>query len=201
MPTGCVAACPDEAAARFVQDAFMNDYFRIYTSPDIVGVELSGALKNVIALSCGICDGMGYQDNTKALLMTRAMVELSRLGEKLGGDRQTFGGLAGMGDLIVTCASMHSRNRRAGILIGKGATMDEAMAEVKMVVEGVYSAKAGLALAKKYNVSMPIIEQVNRVLFEGAPADAAVKDLMLRDRKIENVDLRELAQNSVELPW
>ena len=128
-------------------------------------------------------------------------METARLGIHMGGRLETFYGLTGIGDLIVTCASMHSRNRRAGILIGKGSTMDEAMAEVKMVVEGVYSAKAGLALAKKYNVSMPIIEQVNKVLFEGAPADAAVKDLMLRDRKIENVDLRELAQNSVELPW
>ena len=119
MPTGCVSACPDLKVARLVQDAFMNDYFRVYTSEDIVGVELSAAMKNVVALACGVCDGMGYQDNTKALLMTRAMAELTRLGEKLGGTRQTFGGLAGMGDLIVTCTSMHSRNRRAGILIGQ----------------------------------------------------------------------------------
>ena len=123
LPTGCVAASVSQAAALTVQDAFMNDRFRVYTSPDIVGVELSGALKNVVALACGICDGMGYQDNTKALLMTRAMVELCHLGERLGGDRQTFGGLAGMGDLIVTCTSMHSRNRRAGILIGQGLSL------------------------------------------------------------------------------
>ena len=120
LPTGCVAACPDERSACLVQDAFMNGVFRVYTSPDIVGVELSAALKNIIALGCGISDGMGYQDNTKALIMTRAMAEIARLGEKLGGDRLTFGGLAGMGDLIVTCTSMHSRNRRAGILIGQG---------------------------------------------------------------------------------
>lgn len=133
--------------------------------------------------------------------MTRGMAEIMRLGLAMGADVKTLSGLSGMGDLIVTCTSKHSRNRNAGYLIGQGKTYEEAMAEVKMVVEGVYSAKAGLALAKKYNVSMPIIEQVNKVLFEGAPADAAVKDLMLRDRKIENVDLRELAQNSVELPW
>ena len=136
MPTGCVSACPDLKVARLVQDAFMNDYFRVYTSEDIVGVELSAAMKNVVALACGVCDGMGYQDNTKALLMTRAMAELTRLGEKLGGTRQTFGGLAGMGDLIVTCTSMHSRNRRAGILIGQGKSAQEAMAEVGAVVEG-----------------------------------------------------------------
>ena len=130
MPTGCVSACPDLKVARLVQDAFMNDYFRVYTSEDIVGVELSAAMKNVVALACGVCDGMGYQDNTKALLMTRAMAELTRLGEKLGGTRQTFGGLAGMGDLIVTCTSMHSRNRRAGILIGQGKSAQEAMAEI-----------------------------------------------------------------------
>ena len=158
-------------------------------------------MKNVIALAAGISDGLGLGDNTKAALMTRGMAEIMRLGLAMGADVKTLSGLSGMGDLIVTCTSKHSRNRNAGYLIGQGKTYEEAMAEVKMVVEGVYSAKAGLALAKKYNVSMPIIEQVNKVLFEGAPADAAVKDLMLRDRKIENVDLRELAQNSVELPW
>ena len=201
MPTGCVAACPEKAIAEWVQSIFMNPSFRVYSSTDITGVELCGAAKNIIALAAGMAEGMGCGDNAKALMMSRALVELSALIMAAGGQENTCFGLAGMGDLIVTCASMHSRNRRAGLLIGKGATMDEALAEVKRVVEGVYSAKAGLALAKKYNVSMPIIEQVNKVLFEGAPADAAVKDLMLRDRKIENVDLRELAQNSVELPW
>ena len=140
LPTGCVAASVSKAAALTVQDAFMNDRFRVYTSPDIVGVELSGALKNVVALACGICDGMGYQDNTKALLMTRAMVELCHLGERLGGDRQTFGGLAGMGDLIVTCTSMHSRNRRAGILLGQGKSVGQTLAETGGVVEGYYAA-------------------------------------------------------------
>ena len=119
MPTGCVSACPDRTAARFVQDAFMNDYFRIYTSYDIIGVELAAALKNVVALSCGICTGLGFQDNTRALLMTRAMAEITRLGERMGGTRRTFGGLAGMGDLIVTCTSMHSRNNRAGPPAGR----------------------------------------------------------------------------------
>lgn len=185
MPTGCVAACPDEASACFVQDAFMNDYFRIYTSPDIVGVELSGALKNVVALSCGICDGMGYQDNTKALLMTRSMVELSRLGEKLGGDRQTFGGLAGMGDLIVTCTSMHSRNRRAGILIGQGKSAQEAMEEVGAVVEGYYAAESVEQLAARTGVEMPICHCAYEVLYHGKHVRDVVTELMTRARKGE----------------
>jgi len=186
MPTGCVAASPDEAAAQFVQDTFMNDYFRIYTSPDIVGVELSGALKNVVALSCGICDGMGYQDNTKALLMTRAMVELSRLGEKLGGDRQTFGGLAGMGDLIVTCTSMHSRNRRAGILMGQGKTAQEAMDQVGAVVEGYYAAESIEQLSVRENIEMPICHCAYEVLYHGKQVRDVVKELMTRAKKNEN---------------
>ena len=161
----------------------------MYTSGDVVGVELAAALKNVIALSCGVCDGLGYQDNTKALLMTRAMAEITRLGEKLGGSRQTFGGLAGMGDLIVTCASVHSRNRKAGYLMGQGKTMKEAMDEVKMVVEGVYSAKAAAKLGKKYNVSLPIIEEVNKVLFEDKSPKEAVNELMLRVGKAEHTAL------------
>ena len=201
IPTTIVVGSKDKKTAEYLQTVFMSEVFRVYISADVLGIELGAALKNVVALAAGVADGLGYGDNTKAALITRGIAEIARLGIHMGGRLETFYGLTGIGDLIVTCASMHSRNRRAGILIGKGATMDEAMAEVKMVVEGVYSAKAGLALAKKYNVSMPIIEQVNKVLFEGAPADAAVKDLMLRDRKIENVDLRELAQNSVELPW
>ena len=189
QPTGCVSACRDMPTARMVQDAFMNPYFRVYTSEDIVGVELSGAMKNVVALACGVCDGMGYQDNTKALLMTRAMAELTRLGEKLGGTRQTFGGLAGMGDLIVTCASVHSRNRKAGYLMGQGKSMEEAMKEVNMVVEGVYSAKAAAKLAQKYEVPMPIVDEINKVLFEGKDPKQAVDDLMLRESKIENSSL------------
>ena len=152
----------------------------------MLGIELGAALKNVVALSAGIADGLGYGDNTKAALITRGITEIARLGTAMGGRFETFCGLTGIGDLIVTCASMHSRNRRAGILIGQGKTMQEAMDEVKMVVEGVYSAKAAMELSKKYGVDVPIIEQVNLVLFEGKPAAEAVKDLMLRDKKIEN---------------
>ena len=164
----------------------MSDVFRVYTSPDMLGICIGGALKNVIALAAGIADGLGYGDNTKAALITRGIAEISRLGLAMGADMVTFSGLSGIGDLIVTCASMHSRNRRAGILIGKGYSKDEAMQEVQMVVEGVFSAKAGEQLAKKYNVEMPIVEQVNKVLFEGKSPEEAVKELMLRDKKIEN---------------
>ena len=185
MPTGCVSACPDVTAARFVQDAFMNDYFRVYTSGDIVGVELAAALKNVIALSCGVCDGLGYQDNTKALLMTRAMAEITRLGEKLGGSRQTFGGLAGMGDLIVTCTSMHSRNRRAGILIGQGKTPQEAMEEVGAVVEGYFAALSIHQLSQRESVEMPISRCAYEVLYEGKQVRSVVRELMTRAKKDE----------------
>ena len=167
----------------------MSQAFRVYTSPDMIGIEVGAALKNVIALAAGMADGLGYGDNTKAALITRGIAEIGRLGAAMGGKPQTFAGLSGIGDLIVTCASMHSRNRRAGILIGKGYSMEEAMKEVKMVVEGVYSAKAALALSKKYQVPMPIVEQVNQILFEGKPAKEAVADLMLRDRQIESRDL------------
>lgn len=185
MPTGCVSACPDLKVARLVQDAFMNDYFRVYTSEDIVGVELSAAMKNVVALACGVCDGMGYQDNTKALLMTRAMAELTRLGEKLGGTRQTFGGLAGMGDLIVTCTSMHSRNRRCGILIGQGKPVEEAIKEVGATVEGYFAALSAHQLAKKMGVEMPICASAYAVLYEGQPVELVVEQLMTRSKRRE----------------
>lgn len=188
MPTGCVAACADRKAARLVQDAFMNDYFRIYTSYDIIGVELSAALKNVIALSCGVSDGLGLGDNTKALLMTRAMAEITRLGEELGGTRRTFGGLAGMGDLIVTCTSMHSRNRRAGILIGQGKSAQQAMEEVGAVVEGYYAAKSAYALGQRVGIDMPITEAAYKVLYENAPAGETFQALMYRSRKAESED-------------
>ena len=188
LPTGCVAACPDRTAARFVQDAFMNDYFRIYTSYDIIGVELSAALKNVIALSCGISDGLGFQDNTKALLMTRAMAEITRLGEELGGTRRTFGGLAGMGDLIVTCTSMHSRNRRAGILIGQGKTAQEAMKEVGAVVEGYYAAESVHQLSQREGVEMPICRCIYEVLYCGKQAKDVVRELMTRAKKDEHLE-------------
>ena len=190
VPTAVVVGAKTFETASFVQRLFSNDYFRAYTSPDRKSIELGGSLKNVIALAAGIADGLGYGDNTEAALMTRGIKEITQLGVAMGGHSRTFHGLSGIGDLIVTCGSKHSRNRRAGILIGKGHTMKEAMDEVQMVVEGVYAAKAALELSKKYNVEMPIVEQVNLVLFDGkAPADG-VKDLMLRDKKIEagNVD-------------
>ena len=186
LPTTCVAGAHRRQDAELVQNLFMSPVFRVYTSPDMLGIELGGALKNVIALAAGIADGLGCGDNTKAALITRGIAEITRLGTAMGGSPETFSGLTGLGDLIVTCASMHSRNRRAGILIGKGYTMDEAMKEVKMVVEGVYSARAARALSKKYQVSMPIVEQVNEVLFDGKPAKDALYDLMLRDRRAEN---------------
>lgn len=189
IPTTCVVGAKTKKTAEYLQNIFMSPVFRVYTSPDILGIEIGAALKNVIALAAGIADGLGYGDNTKAALITRGMTEIARLGMKMGGKQQTFAGLSGIGDLIVTCASMHSRNRRAGILIGQGKSMEEAMAEVQMVVEGVYSAKAALGLAHTYEVEMPIIEQVNSVLFEGKAADEAVRDLMLRDKTIENSDL------------
>ena len=163
----------------------MNPSFRVYTSPDMLGVEIGGALKNVIALAAGIADGLNYGDNTKAALITRGIKEISLLGVAMGGEQSTFYGLTGLGDLIVTCASMHSRNRRAGILLGQGKTLDEAIKEVNMVVEGVYSAKSALMAAKKYNVEIPIIEQVNAVLFENKNAAEAVNELMIRDKKLE----------------
>lgn len=189
LPTTCVTGAKTKKTAEYIQEIFMSEVFRVYTSPDILGIELGGALKNVVALAAGIADGLGYGDNTKAALITRGIAEIARLGIKMGGEYKTFAGLTGIGDLIVTCASVHSRNRRAGILIGKGYTMDEAMKEVKMVVEGVYSAKAAMGLAKKYQVSLPIIEQVNLVLFENKPADEAVRDLMLRDKRDEDEEL------------
>lgn len=186
IPTTIVVGAKEKAVAEYLQNIFMNEVFRVYISPDVLGIELGAALKNVVALAAGIADGLGYGDNTKAALITRGNTEIARLGVAMGGSFETFCGLTGIGDLIVTCASMHSRNRRAGILIGQGYTMKQAMDEVKMVVEGVYSAKAAMGLAKKYDVQLPIIEQVNAVLFEGQLADEAVKNLMLRDKKIEN---------------
>ena len=188
IPTTIVVGATTRETAELVQGYFMSKVFRVYISSDIKGIELGAALKNVIALAAGIADGLGYGDNTKAALITRGIAEISRLGTKMGCKAETFAGLSGIGDLIVTCASMHSRNRRAGILLGKGLPLDEVIKEVKMVVEGVYSAKAALKLAKKYDVEMPIIEQVNAILFDGkAPADA-VSDLMLRDKRNENAD-------------
>ena len=185
LPTTCVISAHTQETAEYLQSIFMSPVFRVYTTPDILGVELGGALKNVIALAAGTADGLGYGDNTKAALITRGITEIGRLGKKMGAQMETFYGLSGIGDLIVTCASKHSRNRKAGYLIGQGYTMEEAMKEVQMVVEGVYSARAARELAEKYEVEMPIITEVNRVLFEGISAAEAVLDLMLRDKKVE----------------
>ena len=189
IPTTIVVGAKNKKTAEYIQNIFMSEVFRVYISPDVLGIELGAALKNVVALAAGIADGLGYGDNTKAALITRGITEIARLGMAMGGKFETFCGLSGIGDLIVTCASMHSRNRRAGILLGQGKTMDEAMAEVKMVVEGVYSAKAALGLSRKYGVQLPIIEQVNQVLFENKPASEAMKDLMTREKKSESSDL------------
>ncbi|MBQ9513247.1 MAG: NAD(P)-dependent glycerol-3-phosphate dehydrogenase [Lachnospiraceae bacterium] len=186
LPTAIVAGAENEEIAKAVQDLFMTPTFRVYTSTDVTGIETGGALKNVIALAAGIADGMGYGDNAKAAMITRGVYEMTRLGTEMGGYESTFSGLSGIGDLIVTCASMHSRNRRAGILIGKGMSCEEACKEVKMVVEGVNSARAAHALSVKYGVEMPIVSAVNRVLFEGLDPRVAVEALMLRDRKSES---------------
>ena len=185
IPTTNVIACKSAEVAEKLQSIFMSDTFRVYTNADICGVEFGGALKNVIALCAGITDGLGYGDNTKAALMTRGLHEIARLGVKLGAHEKTFSGLSGVGDLIVTCTSMHSRNRRAGILIGKGKSLDEALKEVHMTVEGVYATRAAYALSQKYNVEMPITEAAYNVLFNGTDPRTAVNMLMTRGRKSE----------------
>ncbi len=189
MPTCVVVGAKKKAVAEYVQELFSNPVFRVYTSPDVLGIEIGGSLKNVIALAAGIADGLGYGDNTKAALITRGIKEIGRLGDAMGANMLTFAGLSGIGDLIVTCASMHSRNRRAGILMGQGKSMAEAMEEVNMVVEGVFCAKAAWKMAQKYNVQMPIIEQVNHVLFDNKSAQEALVDLMVRDKTSENSNL------------
>ena len=186
LPTTVVAGAKKKETAEGVQNIFMNEVFRVYTSPDVLGMELGGSLKNVIALAAGMIDGLSYGDNTKAALITRGISEMSRLALKMGANAETLNGLTGIGDLIVTCQSKHSRNRRAGMLIGQGYTMQQAMDEVKMVVEGVYSAKAAVALAEKYEVDMPIIKEVNEVLFNNKSAREAVLGLMMRDKKSEH---------------
>lgn len=184
-PTGCVSACEDREAAEMVQSLLMNPALRVYASDDIIGVELGGTLKNVIALCCGICDGMGFGDNTKAMLMTRGLTEIARLGVEMGGRKETFAGLTGVGDLIVTCTSMHSRNRRAGILIGQGRSPRQAMDEVGAVVEGYYAAASAKTLAERMGVEMPISLECYRVLYEGKDAKTVVTELMTRSKKHE----------------
>lgn len=185
LPTTNVVASQDIEVAKKIQDIFMDESFRVYYAEDVVGVELGGALKNVIALCAGICDGLGYGDNTKAALMTRGMAEIKRLGVAMGAKAETFSGLSGIGDLIVTCTSMHSRNRRAGILLGKGKNLEETLKEVHMVVEGVHTAEAAYRLGKKYDVSMPVVSEAYSVLFENKNVRQVVKDLMTREKTFE----------------
>ena len=186
VPTVVVAASKDRKAAEQVQDAFMSRRFRVYTTDDVVGVELGAALKNVIALCAGVCDGLGYGDNTKAALMTRGLSEIARLGEALGGRKETFAGLAGLGDLIVTCTSMHSRNRRCGILIGQGVAPAEAVKQIGMVVEGYYAAANAKTLADKTGVEMPITQAAYAVLYEEKDPRAVIAELMTRAKKDES---------------
>lgn len=188
IPTACVAASENQALAELVQDAFMSDSFRVYTSADVIGSELGGALKNVIALCAGVSDGMGNGDNTKAMLMTRGLTEIARLGVAMGARKETFAGLAGVGDLIVTCTSQHSRNRRAGILMGQGKGPQEAMAAVGAVVEGYYAAKSAWELACKLGVEMPIIHGAYRALYENVDVKTVLKSLLCRARKAETED-------------
>jgi len=187
MPTTIVAAAENHALALVVQDLFINPYFRVYTNDDLLGVEIAGAMKNIIALGAGMADGLGYGDNAEAALMTRGLSEITRLGLAMGAGILTFAGLAGMGDLIVTCGSQHSRNRRAGILIGKGASLEQALKEVGMVVEGVDATENGYRLAQKYGVEMPITESIYKVLFEGFPVAEAMLNLMTREKRREDL--------------
>ena len=185
VPTGCVAASRDMAAAELVQEVFMSPRFRVYTNSDVMGVELGAALKNVLALCCGVSDGMGMGDNTRALLMTRGMTEMARLGVAMGGRKETFAGLSGMGDLIVTCTSMHSRNRRCGILIGQGMPVQQAMKEVGAVVEGYFAACSAWQLAQKTGVEMPVCESAYAVLYEGKSVEQSLEQLLARSKKHE----------------
>ncbi|MCH1961046.1 NAD(P)H-dependent glycerol-3-phosphate dehydrogenase [Romboutsia hominis] len=185
IPTTVVVASENLEVAQIVQDMFMTPKFRVYTNPDIVGVELGGALKNIIAFGAGICDGLGYGDNAKAALMTRGIREIGRLGVKMGANLSTFSGLSGIGDLIVTCTSMHSRNRRAGILIGQGKSLEETLAEVKMVVEGITATEVAYDVSKKLGIDMPITSAIYSVLHEGANPNEVVADLMMRNKTHE----------------
>ena len=186
IPTAVTVSSKQMNEAEAIQELFMNQYFRVYTNEDLMGVQLGGALKNVIALAAGIVEGMGYGDNTKAALITRGIAEMTRLGVAMGGRQATFSGLTGIGDLVVTCTSGHSRNRRAGELVGQGLTIEEAMERVNMVVEGVPTTKAAYALMKKYEVEMPILEAIYKVLFEKQPVKETIDGLMMRDRKHEH---------------
>ncbi|MGI1658628.1 MAG: NAD(P)H-dependent glycerol-3-phosphate dehydrogenase [Desulfitobacterium sp.] len=195
MPTTVVVASQDTTAAETVQDIMMTPKFRVYTNPDTIGVELGGAFKNIIALCAGFAEGLGFGDNTRAALMTRGIAEITRLGVALGGNPLTFAGLSGVGDLIVTCTSQHSRNRRAGIALGQGKPLDQVLQEVGMVVEGIRTTKVAYELSRQYGISMPIVEQAYQVVFEGADPKAAVSALMMRGKKHE---IEEVAQIAME---
>ena len=192
MPTTVVSASENREAAEYVQDVFISYSFRVYTNPDILGVELAGALKNVIALAAGVSDGLGFGDNTKAALMTRGIAEIARLGVAMGANTMTFAGLAGIGDLIVTCTSMHSRNRRAGIQLGEGKELSDVLGHMGMVVEGVKTTKVAYRLSQEYNVEMPITEQVYKVLFEEESPKQGVSNLMGR---VKTKEVEEVAQH------
>jgi glycerol-3-phosphate dehydrogenase (NAD(P)+) len=189
MPTTLVAACRKREVSEAVQDLFMTSYLRVYAHPDVIGVEISSALKNIIAVAAGICDGLGYGDNANAALITRGIAEIKRLGLAMGAMAQTFDGLAGIGDLIVTCTSMHSRNRRCGMKIGQGMKLNEAIESIGMAVEGAYTIKAAYKLMQIHQVEMPIVEQLYKVLYEDADPIEATKNLMLRAKKHEIEDL------------
>ncbi|MBZ5202282.1 NAD(P)H-dependent glycerol-3-phosphate dehydrogenase [Planomicrobium chinense] len=191
-PTTVTAACENTKSAERIQDLFMNNYFRVYTNTDVIGVEIGGALKNIIALAVGITDGLGYGDNAKAALMTRGLAEIARLGVKMGATPLTFSGLSGVGDLIVTCTSVHSRNWRAGNMLGKGKSIDEVLEEMGMVVEGIRTTKAAYQLSQKHGVPMPITAALYAVLFEDVSTDEAVERLMGRMKKNEMEDLINL---------
>ncbi len=191
LPTTLVSASTSRETAEFIQDLFTTDYLRVYTNPDVIGVEICGSIKNVIALAAGISDGLGFGDNAKAAIITRGITEMARLGMAMGAKTETFAGLSGIGDLIVTCASMHSRNRRCGILIGEGMNTQEAIDSIGMVVEGIYTTKSGHQLAEKYGIEMPITNEVYKIIYEGCSAEKAVKSLMTRMRKHEMETLME----------
>lgn len=185
MPTALVASSKDLITRQLTQDIFMNEYIRLYTSDDIIGVELGGALKNVIAIGVGILEGANLGDNAKASFMTRGNLEITELGIKMGANRHTFSGLSGVGDLIVTCGSMHSRNRRAGIMLGQGHTLEETLKEINMVVEGVKSAKTAFTLGQQHKIELPIINEVYKVIFQGKNTNDSLRDLMSRNKKDE----------------
>lgn len=185
MPTTVVVSSKEKSTAEFVQDLFITENFRVYTNPDVTGVELGGALKNVIAFGAGIADGLGFGDNARAALITRGISEIARLGNAMGANIATFAGLTGIGDLIVTCTSMHSRNRRAGILIGKGNKLEDTLNEIGMVVEGVTTTNVAYELSQKYNVEMPITQEIYNILYKDIDAEEAVKRLMSRERTHE----------------